>query len=172
MNKSTDSRNALRKRQLHIKVDDQHIRGSPFPVAVKSPIEKLGTPILTIGGVEGPWGIKFNQRGEVVVAEEKEQHMLSKAPEPGQSLILDVDSYVDDVCSVAPELWEHIRVLTLSVNERKGRRAAISKDSYSSHLKLTSLCALELSVSDCWECVSGLFPKALDRRTCISAFVL
>ncbi len=57
------------RHQLHIKVEDQHIRGSPFPVAVKLPIEKLGTPILTIGGVEKPWGIAFNQRGEVVVAE-------------------------------------------------------------------------------------------------------
>ncbi len=57
------------RHQLHIKVDDQHIRGSPFPVAVKLPIEKLGTPILTIGEVTGPLGITFNQNGEVVVAE-------------------------------------------------------------------------------------------------------
>ncbi len=49
------------RHKLHIKVKDQHIRGSPFPVAVKLPIEKLGTPILTIGGVEGPWGITFNR---------------------------------------------------------------------------------------------------------------
>ncbi len=38
--------------QLHIKVEDQHIRGSPFPVAVNLPIEKLCTPILAIGGVQ------------------------------------------------------------------------------------------------------------------------
>ncbi len=55
--------------QLHIKMEDQHIRGSPFPVAVKLPIEKLGTPILTIGGLKGPSRITFNQRGEVVVTE-------------------------------------------------------------------------------------------------------
>ncbi len=53
--------------QLHIKVEDQHIRGSTFPVAVKLPIEKLGIPILTIGGVKGPCGISFNEKGEVVV---------------------------------------------------------------------------------------------------------
>ncbi len=57
------------RHQLHIKVEDQHIRGSPFPVAVKLPIEKFSTPILTIGGVKGPWEIAFNQRGEVVVTE-------------------------------------------------------------------------------------------------------
>ena len=44
------------RHQLHIKVQAQHIRGSPFKVAAKSPVEKLGTPILTIRGVRGPWG--------------------------------------------------------------------------------------------------------------------
>ena len=57
------------RHQLHIKVQGQHIRGSPFSVAVKSPVEKLGTPIVTIGGVNSPWGVAINQRGEVVVAE-------------------------------------------------------------------------------------------------------
>ena len=56
------------RHQLHVKVQGQHIRGSPFSVAVKSPVEKLGTPILIIGGVDGPWGVAINQRGEVVVA--------------------------------------------------------------------------------------------------------
>ena len=57
------------RHQLHIKVEDQHVRGSPSSVAVKSPVEKLGTPILTLGGVKKPWGVAINQRGEVVVTE-------------------------------------------------------------------------------------------------------
>ena len=57
------------RHQLHIKMEGQHIRGSPFSVAVKSPVEKLGTPILTIGGVRGPRGVAISQRGEVVVTE-------------------------------------------------------------------------------------------------------
>ena len=57
------------KHQLHIKVQGQHIKGSPFRVAVKSPVEKLGTTIRTIGGVEKPWGVVINQKGEVVVTE-------------------------------------------------------------------------------------------------------
>ena len=57
------------RHQLHIKVEGQHIRGSPFPVSARSPVEKLGTPILTIGGVRGPEGVAVNQRGEVVVTE-------------------------------------------------------------------------------------------------------
>ena len=57
------------RHQLHIKVGGQHVRGSPSSVAVKSPVEKLGTPILTIDGVKGPMGVAVNQRGEVVVTE-------------------------------------------------------------------------------------------------------
>ena len=56
------------RHQLHIKVGGQHVRGSPSSVAVKSPIEKLGTPIL-IDGTEGPRGVAVNQRGKVVVTE-------------------------------------------------------------------------------------------------------
>ena len=57
------------RHQLHIKVKGQHVRGSPSSIAVKSPVEKLGTPILTLGGVRGPWGVAINERGEVVVTE-------------------------------------------------------------------------------------------------------
>ena len=57
------------RHQLHIKVEGQHVRASPSSVAVKSPLEKLGTPILTLGGVRGPSGVAINQRGEVVVTE-------------------------------------------------------------------------------------------------------
>ncbi len=73
------------RHQLHIKVEDQHIRGSPFPVVAKLPIEKLGTPILTIGGVKGPLGITFNQRGEVVVTEWK-RHCVSIFSSSGEKL--------------------------------------------------------------------------------------
>ena len=57
------------RHQLHIKVDGQVIRGSPFGVTVKATVEKLGTPIQTILGVVGPWGVAVNQKGEVVVSE-------------------------------------------------------------------------------------------------------
>ena len=42
------------RHQLHIKVEGQHIRESPSSVAVKLPVEKLGSPILTLGGVRRP----------------------------------------------------------------------------------------------------------------------
>ena len=55
--------------QIQVKVEGQHIRGSPFSVAVKLPVEKLGNPILTIDRVERPMGVAVNQREEVVVTE-------------------------------------------------------------------------------------------------------
>ena len=57
------------RHQLHIKVEGEHIKGSPFPVAVKLPVQKLDTPIKTIGGMNWPWGVAVNQRGELIVAE-------------------------------------------------------------------------------------------------------
>ena len=57
------------RHQLHIKVQGQHIRGCPLSLAAKSPVEKLGDPILTIDEVDCPWGVAVNQRGEVVVSE-------------------------------------------------------------------------------------------------------
>ena len=58
------------RHQLHIKVEGQHIRGSPFSVAAKSPVEKLGTPIQTLRGMGGPWGVAINQRAQEVVVTE------------------------------------------------------------------------------------------------------
>ena len=57
------------RHQLHIKVEGEHIKGSPFPVTVKLPVQKLGTPIKTISGVKNPWGVAVNQQGEVIIVE-------------------------------------------------------------------------------------------------------
>jgi len=57
------------RHQLHIKVEDQHIKGSPFTIAVSSPIENLSTPILTMMHVKTPYGVALNDRGEVVATE-------------------------------------------------------------------------------------------------------
>ena len=57
------------RHQLHIKVEGVPIRGSPFVVIARLPIQNLGTPIKTIFGVMYPWGVAVNQRGEIIVAE-------------------------------------------------------------------------------------------------------
>ena len=58
-----------RRHQLHIKVKEQYIKKSPFPITVKLPVEKLGTPIKTIGGLNQPWGVTVNKRDDIIVAE-------------------------------------------------------------------------------------------------------
>ena len=74
------------RHQLHIRVEGQHIRGSPFTVAVKLPVEKLGTPILTFGDVGGPWRVAIgNQRGEMVVTDRDSIHVFSPSGEKLQS---------------------------------------------------------------------------------------
>ena len=57
------------RHQLHIKVEGVPIRGSPFVVIARLSNQKLGTPVKTIGGLNRPWGVAVNQRGEIIVAE-------------------------------------------------------------------------------------------------------
>ena len=57
------------RHQLHILVENQHIRGSPFPLIITLPLEGLGTPILAIEGVERPDGVAITHGGDVVVSE-------------------------------------------------------------------------------------------------------
>ena len=57
------------RHQLHIKVEGEHIKESPFPVTVKLPVEKLGTPIKTIGGMNQPYYVIIDQKGNILVAE-------------------------------------------------------------------------------------------------------
>ena len=69
------------RHQLHIKVEGDHIKGSPFPVTVKLPVQKLGTPIKTIGGLDQPWGVAVNQSGDIIVAEFAGHHVSIFSPE-------------------------------------------------------------------------------------------
>ena len=57
------------RHHLHIKVKGENIKRSPFPVTVKLPVEKLGTPIKTIVGLNQPWGMAVNKGGDIIVAE-------------------------------------------------------------------------------------------------------
>ena len=43
--------------QLQVKVEGNHIKGSPFSVAIKLPVKKLGTLIKTITGLKSPFGV-------------------------------------------------------------------------------------------------------------------
>ena len=54
------------RHQLHIKVCDQHIRGSPFTVVA---LRKLAAPTRTITGLNDPWGVEVDKRGQVIISE-------------------------------------------------------------------------------------------------------
>ena len=73
------------RHQLHIKVEGEHIKGSPFTVTVKLPVQKLGTPIKIISGVNQPWGVAVKKEGEVLVAE-KGGHCISTFSLTGDKL--------------------------------------------------------------------------------------
>ncbi len=74
------------RHQLHIKVDAQHIKGSPFCVIAGSPVEKLGAPILTVSEFQGPEGVVvINGRREVVVTDWRE-HCISVFSTSGKKL--------------------------------------------------------------------------------------
>ena len=68
--------------QLHIKVEGENIKGSPFPITV---LRKFGTLIKTISRVKRPWGVAVNKRGEVIVAESS-QHCSSIFSPTGERL--------------------------------------------------------------------------------------
>ena len=52
--------------QLHIKVCDQHIRGSPFTVVA---LRKLEAPTRTITGLDSPRGVAVDKRGQIIISE-------------------------------------------------------------------------------------------------------
>jgi tripartite motif-containing protein 2/3/tripartite motif-containing protein 71 len=57
------------RHHIHLKAEGKHVKGSPFLVNVKSPVEKLGTHILSIGELRKPRGVAVNRSGELVVTE-------------------------------------------------------------------------------------------------------
>ena len=57
------------RHQVHISIQGQPIRESPFRPAVTSSIMNLGAQIHTIAGVKSPRGIAINHKGEIVVSE-------------------------------------------------------------------------------------------------------
>ena len=55
------------RHQLHVKVEGQHVRGSPYSVTVKSPVVDLTASIKTIHWMSTHTAPAFNKRGELVV---------------------------------------------------------------------------------------------------------
>ena len=56
------------RHQLNIRIEGQHIGGSPFTVlASGSPADEMQNPIRTIDTEQRPWGVALSKQGEIVV---------------------------------------------------------------------------------------------------------
>ena len=57
--------------QLHVRVYDIEISGSPLSIPVSVPPEKRGTPVKTISGLRDPSGVAVTDDGLVIVSEKE-----------------------------------------------------------------------------------------------------
>ena len=57
------------KHELHITVNDNAVRGSPFPIAVAPSPQSFVKPSRVVRGVNKPRGTVFNSKGQLVVVE-------------------------------------------------------------------------------------------------------
>ena len=55
--------------EVHIKIDGVHIQGSPFPVVVRSSVEKLGKLTTVVEEMVEPWDVVVNQKEQIIVSE-------------------------------------------------------------------------------------------------------
>ena len=62
--------------KLHVRLNDKEINGSPFTVTVYPDPTQLGHPVRVVTGVNTPYSIAFNNRGEMIVSE-WEGHQIS-----------------------------------------------------------------------------------------------
>ena len=62
-------------------------------------------------------------------------HQKSQSDDQSMKLAFDVEKYVDTLKSIAPEMWEHVCNLTMSVNKRKGRSASVKESALTGSIK-------------------------------------
>ena len=55
--------------KLHVQVNNREINGSPFTMTVYPDPTQLSRPVRVVTGLEGPYGIAFNSRGEMIISE-------------------------------------------------------------------------------------------------------
>ena len=57
------------KHQLHLTVDGNPVRGSPFPIAVTPSAQSLNKPVRVVRGLDHPRGTAINSKGQMIVVE-------------------------------------------------------------------------------------------------------
>ena len=55
--------------KLHVQVNDREINGSPFAMTVYLDPTQLGRPVRVVTDLNGPYGIAYNSRGEMIVSQ-------------------------------------------------------------------------------------------------------
>ena len=55
--------------KLHVQLNDLEINGSPFSLTVYPDPSQLAHPVRVVTGLNGPYGIALNSRGEMIVSE-------------------------------------------------------------------------------------------------------
>ena len=63
------------RHQLHVEIEGEHVKESPFTVSVNSPFESIGAPISTIKDLKCPLAVALTGEGKIVVAEENEPYI-------------------------------------------------------------------------------------------------
>ena len=57
------------KHELHLTVDGNPVRGSPFPIAVTPSAQSLNKPVRVVRGLDYPRGTAINSKGQMIIAE-------------------------------------------------------------------------------------------------------
>ena len=70
------------KHHLCVRLDGEHIRGSPFTVVVRLPVETLGRPMMILDSLCRPWGLVVTCNGDIIVAEH-DAHQVSTCSTAG-----------------------------------------------------------------------------------------
>ena len=71
--------------QLHVRVNDIEISGSPMSIPVSVPPEKRGAPVKTISGLSRPSGVAVTDDGLVIVSE-KNAHCITILDKEGKKI--------------------------------------------------------------------------------------
>ena len=69
------------KHNLHIRINEKHIRGSPYPIAITSSPQSLRKPVRVVRGFDKPRGTTTNSKGQIVVAEQQGNCISVLTPE-------------------------------------------------------------------------------------------
>ena len=71
--------------ELHLTVDGNSVRGSPFPIAVTPSVQSLNKPVKVIQGLNSPIGTAINSKGQMLVVESNDVLVLTPEGEKIQT---------------------------------------------------------------------------------------